>query len=78
VNAILGAAFAIPALWLLQNGLLFNSAIIDALDAATGGGWLAPTVVIIGLTIAIIAIWDAIDGFRKAYRNAHMRSASAT
>jgi hypothetical protein len=77
VNAVLNAAFAIPALWLLQNGLLFNPAVIDAIDDATGGGWLAPTAVITALAIAIIATWDAADGFRKAYRNTHMRSPSA-
>jgi len=77
VNAALGVAFAIPALWLLQNGMLFNPAVIDGIDEATGGGWLAPTVIITGITIAVIVAWDAVDGFRKAYRNAHMRSPSA-
>jgi hypothetical protein len=71
VNAGLGAAFALPALWLLANGMLFNPAVIDAIDAATGLGWLSPTVLITAITIAVIVAWDAIDGFRKAYNNAH-------
>jgi hypothetical protein len=77
VNVALNAAFAIPALWLLQNGLLFNPAVIDAIDDATGGGWLAPTAVITGLAIGIIATWDAIDGVRKAYHNAHVATMPA-
>jgi hypothetical protein len=77
VNAALGAAFAIPALWLLQNGLLFNPAIIDALDAATGGAWLTPTAIIIGITVLVIVIWDAAEGFWKAYRNERMEGRQA-
>jgi hypothetical protein len=76
-NAILGAAFAIPALWLLQNGLLFNPAIIDALDDATGGAWLAPTAIIIGVTVLVIVIWDAAEGFWKAYRNTRVEGRQA-
>ena len=30
INAVLGAAFAIPAVWLLQNDLLFNPALVAA------------------------------------------------
>lgn len=69
INAALGAAFAIPALWLLQNGLLFNPAVIAEIDAVTGGGWLGPTVVIIAITIVVIVAWDAVEVFWKAYRN---------
>ena len=36
-NALLGAAFAIPAIYLLANDLLFNPALVDAAVAATDG-----------------------------------------
>jgi hypothetical protein len=77
-NAVLDAAFAIPALWLLTNGLLFNPTVVDAADDIAGGAWLGPTTVIIGLSVAIISAWDAADGFRKAWRNAKLaRGATA-
>ena len=66
-NALLGAAFALPALYLLSNHLLFNPAFIDALGAQSGE-WLQITTIITGVTIAIIVGWDAIDGFLKARR----------
>lgn len=68
INAALGAAFAIPAIWLIQNGLLLNPAVVDALLAA-GGTWLEVTAGITSIVIAVIVAWDAIDGFRKAYLN---------
>jgi hypothetical protein len=70
VNAILDAAFAIPALWLLMNDILFNPVAVAAADTIGGGAWLTPTMVIIALSIAIGSAWDAVDGFVKAYRNA--------
>lgn len=72
-NAALGAAFAIPALWLLQQGLLFNPALVDRIAEETAqlgdGAWFLPTALIIGVVIAAAVAWDAIDGFRKAYRS---------
>lgn len=68
INAALGAAFAIPAIWLIQNGLLLNPAIVDELMAA-GGTWLEVTAGITSIVIAVIVAWDAFDGFRKAYLN---------
>jgi hypothetical protein len=67
MNAGLGLAFAIPAIWLLQNDLLFNPALVAAIDAATGGTWLEVTGIVIGVTVVAIVAWDAIDGFRKAH-----------
>ena len=63
---MLGAAFAIPAVWLLQNDLLFNPALVSAIDSATGGTWLDVTGIVIGVTLVAVVAWDAIDGFRKA------------
>ena len=74
-NALLGAAFAIPALYLLSNHLLFNPAFVDALADATGE-WLQITTVITGVVIAAVVVWDAIDGFLKARRAAQGRSGS--
>lgn len=70
VNALLGAAFAIPAVWLLQTGQLWNPAAADALDAAGVGGAIAPVSAVIAISIVVIVVWDAIDGFVKAYRTA--------
>jgi hypothetical protein len=72
VNAVLDAAFAVPALWLLVEGLPFNPAVVDAAEELGGGAWLRPTILIIALSVAIISAWDAIDAFRKAYRNARL------
>jgi hypothetical protein len=71
-NALLGAAFAIPAIYLLANDLLFNPALVDAAVTAAGGtgAWLQPTKVIVGVSIAVIVGWDGFDGFRKARRSA--------
>ena len=70
VNAVLAAASAIPAIWLLQNGQLLEP----------GGGRLPCDAAGVGrrrrtdldrdhrgLGLAITAGWDAVDGFRKAY-----------
>jgi hypothetical protein len=68
-NALLGAAFAIPALYLLANHLLFNPAFVEALGAESES-WLQTTTVITGVIIVAIVAWDAIDVFRKARRAA--------
>lgn len=74
-NAVLGAAFAIPAVYLLQNGLLFNPEIVAAINAEAPGDWLRLTTLITGIVVVIIVGWDAIDGFLKA-RRAGSRSRS--
>ncbi len=70
VNAILAAAFAIPALWLIQTDRLWNPAAVDALASVGLGDAIAVINVIIGVSIAVIAAWDAVDGFLKASRSA--------
>ena len=67
-NALLGAAFAIPAIYLVQNGMLLNADIVDPIKAA-GGRWLDVSVSVTAFVIAIIVAWDAFDGFRKAWSN---------
>jgi hypothetical protein len=66
INALLGAAFAVPAVWLLQNDLLFNPALVSAVGEATDGTWLDVTGIVIAVTVVVVATTDAFDGFRKA------------
>jgi hypothetical protein len=68
VNAVLGAAFAIPVIYLLLEGLLFNPALVTAVTAETGGDWLEPTSQLTALVIGVVTFWDAVDGFLKAWR----------
>lgn len=68
-NALLAAAFAIPALWLIQTDRLWNPAAVDALATMGLGGAIAPINVILGVSIAVISAWNAVDGFLKASRS---------
>ena len=57
-------------LTLLGRGMLFAPEFVDAVFARNGVGGDARTVlaVLLGLGIAGIAVWDSIDGWRKARR----------
>ena len=68
-NAVLNAAFAVPAIWLLQQGRLVNPDLVAALEAIAGGAWFGPTAAVIAVVVAVISAWDAIDGFLKAGRS---------
>ena len=73
VNAVLAAALAIPVVWLLGEGVLLNPALVDAIDAQTGGAnWFSATMTITGLVFILIAAIDAADGFRKAWRTSRL------
>lgn len=72
VNAVLAAAFAVPAFWLLQTDRLWNPAAVTALQEAGYGGAIAPMTVIIALSILVISAWDAADGGLKAYRTSRL------
>ena len=74
VNALLGAAFAIPAVYLIQNGLLLNPELIAAIEAETPAGWLSISSLITSVVVVAVVVWDAFDGFRKA-RRAEARNA---
>lgn len=69
VNAVLAVASASLLLWLLGAGLLVNPALID-LAIASGAGADLPQVLgaIVAVSIVGVALWDVIDGFRKARR----------
>jgi hypothetical protein len=77
-NALLGAAFAIPAVYLLMNDLLFNPQLVAAIDSATGGQWLGFTTAFISGIVLLIVVWDAIDVFLKARRASTRPTVAAT
>lgn len=68
INAALGAAFALPAVYLWSNDLLLNPALVDQISASTGSTWIGVSGAITMTVIVVIVAWDAIDGFRKARR----------
>jgi hypothetical protein len=76
-NAVLGAAFAIPAVYLIQDDLLLNPELVGAITASTGSTWLSVTGTITMVVIVVITLWDAIDGFRKARRASTSRPRAA-
>lgn len=69
VNAALDAAFAIPAVWLLQTEQLLNPAVKAEMERVGAGAALAPTVAVISAVIIGAVAWDALDGFRRARRH---------
>ncbi len=68
VNAVLGAAFIIPAVYLLLNGLLFDPALVAAVTAETGTEWIDVTGKVVAASLILIVVYDAVDGFMKARR----------
>jgi hypothetical protein len=76
INALLGAAFAIPAVYLLQNAMLFNPELVAAILARTPGNWLPITTLITSIAVVVIVGWDAVDGFLKARRAATAAAAT--
>lgn len=74
VNATLGAAFALPVLYLWQNDLLLNPELVTKVSASAGSTWIGVTGTITAIVIVVIVAIDAIDGFRKA-RQATITSA---
>jgi hypothetical protein len=78
VNAVLAAAFAVPAFWLLQSDRLWNPAAVTALQGAGYGGAIAPMTVIIAISILVISAWDAVDGGIKAYRTSRLAASRSS
>ena len=76
VNLGLDVAFAVPAVYLLQNDLLLDPGLVAAIDAQTGGAWLGPTMAIGAVVAVVVAAWDSFDGFRQAARNARLATGS--
>lgn len=69
VNAALDAAFAIPAVWLLQSEQLLNPAVKAEMERVGAGAAMAPTVAVVSVAIIGAVGWDALDGFRRARRS---------
>ena len=67
-NALLGAALAIPAVYLISENLLFNDELVAAIDAQTTAVWFGTSMAITVLVIVLVTVIDAVDGFRKAWR----------
>jgi hypothetical protein len=70
INAVLAAAFAIPAVWLLQAGRVLSPEAVAEMERIGAGAALAPTAAVAAMAIVVIAGWDALDGFLKARRTA--------
>lgn len=82
LNTVLAAVFAAGSLYLLVSGQLLNPAFLEFVTAAGGeglaagdagaaeqGGVLRILAVLLGVAIAGVAVWDAIDGWRKVRRS---------
>ncbi|HEY4754104.1 MAG TPA: permease prefix domain 1-containing protein [Candidatus Limnocylindrales bacterium] len=68
LNLVLGLAFAIPAVRLIQDGTLFDPGLTAALTAQGYGSALAPLGSALALLIVVVQTIDILDGFRKAAR----------
>ena len=66
-NLALAAVSATVLMWMLAAGLLVNPALLD-LAISSGASADLPQVIgaIVGVVIVGVAVWDAVDGFRKA------------
>ena len=68
VNLALNALFAIPAIYLLASDQIFNPEFFEALGWGSAPGESSTVVTVSIVVIALVTIWDTIDGFRKARR----------
>jgi hypothetical protein len=66
LNIVLAAAFAVPAISLLQAGTLFDPGLTVVVRGSALADALAPTSSVAAVAIAAVAILDAINGIRKA------------
>lgn len=68
VNAVLTAAFAIPAIWLLTQNRLLNPEFFPTLVPEDGAQVSQILAIITGFGIALFAVWGIVDAFLKARR----------
>ena len=68
VNGVLNAIVAVPAIWLLMQGMLINPEYFPAIIGEEGAEVGAIVSVVVGFVIAGVAVWDTVDGALKAYR----------
>jgi hypothetical protein len=68
LNLVLDVAIALPALWLISQGLFLNPELLPTVDPDDGAQDTGILNVILGFVFAGIAVWDSIDAFLKAHR----------
>lgn len=68
INAVLALVFAVPLIWLLAQGMLFNPAFFDATSGAYAGEVAQVVGITVGCTVGAIALWDIVDGILKTVR----------
>jgi hypothetical protein len=76
-NAVLGAALAIPAVYLITESLLFNDELVAAIDAQATAAWFGTTMAITVFAIVLVTVIDGVDGFRKAWRTSRQQTLPA-
>jgi hypothetical protein len=64
-NLALQAAFALPAIWLLQSDRLLTPEVVNAMSGSNPGTWSGIASTLIGLGAA----WNVLDAYRKAARS---------
>lgn len=75
INTALAVLFFSWVITLLVRGDLFSEAFLEfAVDNAVSGDSLYTIAVIFGFSVAIICIWDIIDGWVKTYRDGSSRA----
>ncbi|HJS72082.1 MAG TPA: permease prefix domain 1-containing protein [Acidimicrobiia bacterium] len=63
-NLALNAAFAIPAIYLLATDQMLNPVFFAEIGWTPGGATISLAIA----AIAIVSLWDTVDGFRRAYK----------
>ncbi len=69
INAAINAVVAVPAMWLLSQDRLLNTAPWVAMIDGDGATVARVVTVVTGVFIVGVAVWDAIDAFLKARRS---------
>lgn len=78
INALLGAAFAVPAIWLIGEGRLLSAEVLAEIERVTDGAWFGPSMTITAVVIGAIVAWDVLHGFLRARRSGGIGSALPT
>jgi hypothetical protein len=77
LNVATSLLFAVPALWLLFTGQLFNPAFFEELGLSALVEPGSATFTIAGFFLVLIPVWDIVDGFLKARSGARLLPAAA-
>ncbi|HSW41888.1 MAG TPA: permease prefix domain 1-containing protein [Patescibacteria group bacterium] len=78
INALLGAAFAVPAIWLIAERQLLSAEVMAEIGRVADGAWFGPSMAVTAVIIGAITAWDALDGFLKARRSGSVGPALPT